>query len=138
MMSNLVKTLRATAPHYQCTKLLNEAADLIEQQQKRIDELEQLTRRLADACAHLEQHNDELSATVERLRSALQTYTEQIVCCGDVDIEYSPEGVPIGQQCCGCGYYEVPKDVVELLSATPQQNLAERDAEVAKKQYFQS
>ena len=54
-----------------------EAADLIEQQQQRIAELEQLTRRLAEACAHLGQHNDELSATIERLEAAIDVALDQ-------------------------------------------------------------
>src|SRR5690554_4952331 len=86
MMSNLVKTLKATAPHYQCAKLLNEAADFIEQQQQRIEELEQ--------------RNNELTATVERLHFI-------------VDTEYADEDERIA-------------DIQGVLELTPQQNLAEQ------------
>ena len=84
------------------------AANLIEQQQAEIDAL----------IAH-----------VERLRDALQNHTAQPVCCGMGDVEYSPDGEPIGQQCCGRPDFELPQDVAELLSATPKQFLAEHDSE---------
>lgn len=113
-----------------------ESDKLIEQQQQRIEELEnQLTQYRIDNLK-IKADNNELSATIYRLRDALQTHTAQPICCGNVDIEYSPDGEPIGQQCCGWGDFEWPQDVVELLSATPQQNLNAVKREVAKKAFI--
>lgn len=78
------------------------------------------------AVAELEwaqQRITELAATIERLRELLQNYTAMQVCCGQGEIQYSSEGEPIGQECCGRPDVDWPEDVVELLSSTPQQNL---------------
>lgn len=85
------------------------AADLIEQQQARISELEQ--------------REGELVAHVERLRDALQNYTAEQVCCGQGEIQYSSEGEPIGQECCGRPDIDWPEDVTALLASTSRQNL---------------
>lgn len=129
--SDLVTYIKEYAPHL--APII--ASDLIEQQQQRIAELEHQLAQYRIDNLKIKADNNELSATIYRLRDALQTHTAQPVCCGNVDIEYSPDGEPLGQQCCGWGDFEWPQDVVELLSATPQQNLDEHDAEVARKAY---
>lgn len=129
-----------------------QAADLIEQlqariaeQQKEIESLWETHIKVADTLGivteqtrktkgkpsavylsyinGLQQEHDELAATVERLRDALQNYTAEQVCCGQGEIQYSSEGEPIGQECCGKPDIDWPEDVVELLSTTPRQNL---------------
>lgn len=148
-MSDLPQELRRQAVRAFCAgeeKLAEnalewEAAELIEQQQKRIAELEAKT----SCCMGVGNGNgrlfvygdnesiktaqryvlerDELAVAVERLRDALQNYTAEKVCCGQGEIQYSSEGEPIGQECCGKPDIDWPDDVTALLESTPSQNL---------------
>lgn len=99
-MSDLVKNLRNWSSLHggqYSSELTTQAADLIEQQQARIAELE---------------------AAVDRLREQLSAMAAQHQCgCGHP----------------ACNRCRDDADNRDALRVTPQQNLAERDAEVARK-----
>lgn len=134
-MIDLTKKLRITAGVINMggriawgsdTALMEEAADLIEEQQKRITELEQEQDADIELIVNRQSKITELTATVERLKKACELARDNH---GKMLLTDPPqEAWKVNQ---------VTARLVEAIAATPQQSLAGHDAEVARVAYKQ-
>lgn len=118
---NLAELLLTFADYIESTNDKRKSLEhTIEQQQQQIEELEFTIARLSDACAHLEHHNVQLAATADRLLKACEMAYDNY---DKVFLTDPPQSAWKANQ--------VTERLFEAITSTSQQNLAERDAEVA-------
>ena len=119
-MSDLINVLRHHSPHSVTKTEMRQAADLIEQLQQRMEELEKerdmdkfIIERMKDAASIIETERDALAAHVERVNKSLLWFIEIIETDFMPDLEDYAE------------LQEEISDAKNLVSQSPQTSLAE-------------